>query len=68
MERPRTPWALKEQVLRSKPWLYLLWWWGGGGWGGEKFNARLSCGEINIYLTRLQVCEISSSHGGGYED
>jgi hypothetical protein len=24
---PRTPWALKEHVLRLKPWLCSLWWW-----------------------------------------
>jgi hypothetical protein len=24
---PGTPWALKEQVLRPKPWVWWWWWW-----------------------------------------
>jgi hypothetical protein len=51
MGRPRTPWALNEQVLRPKPWSCSWWWW----WWWWKHNFEVwtkinSNAKIIIYF------------------
>jgi hypothetical protein len=62
MERPRIPWALKEQVLRPKPWLYSLLRWYirlyaityCNMFAGSIFTMEVYCTQKSIHYSWLQ--------------
>jgi hypothetical protein len=63
MKRPRTLWALKEQVLTPKPWLRSRWWW---WWisGTKTVEVRcLGCYTTLWFLQLASTARIVTSWG-----
>jgi hypothetical protein len=56
MERPITPWALKEQVLRPKPSLCWWWWW---WWWWHDFSVNNTVTTVIKEGERLLASKIS---------